>query len=164
MSEICFKRFSTWNSQIQGFNDNAEHTTINLSFSMFTLTALLPAHLQFLIFWTIKDARKKQWSQNSHHFPNVYFQEMLWIRCRRRGSLSWSSCGKVKLVASLFVTKPQKRLVTNFLKVDTHFCLANFSHLNYYSIRVAVLIRQLRKISETWTKRHTSLQRWRKAT
>ena len=38
-----------------------------------TSTALLPVHLQRALS-TIKDTRKKQESQNRHHFPNDYFQ------------------------------------------------------------------------------------------
>ena len=67
---VC--QMTTWNFQISGSNDNV-NTTVNLSFSIFTSTALLPVHLQRALS-TIKDARKKQESQNSHHFPNVYFR------------------------------------------------------------------------------------------
>ena len=46
---------------------------VNLSFSMLISTALLPVHLQCAQS-TIKDASERQYSQNSHHFPNVHFQ------------------------------------------------------------------------------------------
>ena len=58
------------------FERQHEHTAaVNLSFSIFTSTALLPVHLQRALS-AIKDAREKQ-SQNGRHFPNVYFQMTL---------------------------------------------------------------------------------------
>ena len=41
------------------FSRQLEHTTVNLSFSIFTSTVLLPVHLQRTLA-TVKDARKKQ--------------------------------------------------------------------------------------------------------
>ena len=55
------------------FQRQRELTTVNLSFSIFTSTVLLPVHLQRALS-TIKNARKKQKSQNSQHFPNIHFQ------------------------------------------------------------------------------------------
>ena len=55
-----------WNSRI-------DRAVVNLSFSLLTSMALLPVHLQRALS-TVKKTRKKQSSQNSHHFPNVYFQ------------------------------------------------------------------------------------------
>ena len=49
--------------------------TVNLSFSIFISTALLPVHCQCALSATM-NARKKKWSQNGHHFSNVYFQVM----------------------------------------------------------------------------------------
>ena len=67
------KRKKNENFQKLRFQRQREHTTINLSFSIFTSTSLLPVHLQRALS-TIKGARNKQQSQNSRHFPNVYFQ------------------------------------------------------------------------------------------
>ena len=55
------------------FYRRREYTAVNLSFSVVTSTAFLPVHLQRALS-TVRDARKKQCSQNSHHFPNVSFQ------------------------------------------------------------------------------------------
>ena len=55
------------------FEQQCEHTTVNLAFSIFTSMPLLAVHLQRTLS-TIENVRKKQWSQNSHLFSNIYFQ------------------------------------------------------------------------------------------
>ena len=61
--------------QRESFNENV-NTTANLSFSIFTATALLLVHLQRPLS-TIKNERKKQKLRNRHHFPSVSFQVAL---------------------------------------------------------------------------------------
>ena len=69
----------TWKREISKFNVLTTTWTHNsksfIPGSIFTSTALLPVHLQRALL-AIKDARKKQYWQNSQHFPNVSFQVM----------------------------------------------------------------------------------------
>ena len=55
------------------WNSHIDRAVVNLSFSLLTSMAILPVHLQRALS-TVEKTRKKPLSQNSHHFPNVYFR------------------------------------------------------------------------------------------
>ena len=78
---VC--QMTTWNTHhFKVLTTTWTHNSKSFILCMFTSTTLLPVHLQPSLS-TMKHARKKQYSQSSHHFLYVYFEWRFHCRCRR---------------------------------------------------------------------------------
>ena len=83
------RQIATWNFKIKVLTTTWTHNSKSAILSIYISTALLPVNLQRALS-TIKDARKEHKSQNSHHFPNVYFQVMFFLTIAVLSSLIWT--------------------------------------------------------------------------
>ena len=122
----------TWNFHNLRFNDN-EDTTLNLSFSIFTSTALLPVHLQPALS-TIKDAMKKQWITKYSPFPKCLFLRDVFV------AVVASEAFLIlvfKLSYSLFISFQEKIIGKSVAQIwPCSFSLRYYLHFKYHSYQI----------------------------